>query len=409
MKVWIKYLLGIALGMGAYIIIPQDVGETSRFVGILAEFAVRFGRYALVPLLLFGTAAAVHRLRSARTMFRTSLWTFALMFLFTFTLTAIGIASALLIRLPRIPITGERAEELPAVDINSLVIQLVPYSAFDALKDGAYLLPVFVLAAFVGAACASERDGARPVVAFVEAATRVFQNIAGFFAEWVSVGLIAISCWWLASSRAALASGVFGPLVALLAADFALFAVIFCPLLIRLVCRDPRPFHVLYASVAPVLAAFFSADSNLALLVNMRHGRESLGIRDEANSFSFPLFSAFCRGGTALVVSVCFVLIIRSYVDTGIRAEDVTWLFLAALGTSFTLCALPQGGTFVALSLVCAAYGRGFAEGYLLLRPAVPLLCSAAAAFDATAAIYGSYITAVKTRMIDHNAVKKYI
>ncbi len=405
MKVWIKYLIGIALGFAAFFILP--LGE--NVLSTLSEFAVHFGRYALFPLVFFGTALAVFRLRTNRTLLKTSIWTFAMIFLFTFVLTSIGIVSALLIKLPRIPITGERMIEQQPIDIKSLVLQLVPFSAFDSLREGIYILPIFVFAAFFGAGCSSEKEGVRVVVAFVESAARIMHNIAAFFAEWISVGLIAVTCWWLLCARGGLSSPVFSKMFLLLLVDFLIFAGVLCPLIIRLVCKDPRPFHVLYASVAPVLAAFFSADSNFSLLVNMRHGRESLGIRDEVNSFSFPLCSAFSRGGASLVVSVCFVSIVRSYVDLGIRAEDVFWLFTTAAAVSFSLCALPQGGASVALTIICTMYGRGFADGFLLLRPALPFLCSFAAIFDATSAIYATYIVAVKTKAIDHNAIKKYI
>ena len=191
--------------------------------------------------------------------------------------------------------------------------------------------------------------------------------------------------------------------------DFVIFACILCPLLIRILCKDPRPFHVLYASITPILAAFFSGDTNLAMQVNMRYGRESLGIRDETNSMTFPLFSIFSRGGTALVMAICFVTILRSYSKLGIKVDDVVWLFTSSFFISFILCAIPSGGTFVALTLLCTMYGRGVAAGYLLLRPAAPVLCSFAAIFDVTSAIYASYITAVKMKTIDHTDIRHYI
>lgn len=409
MKVWIKYLIGIALGFAAYMILPLEKVEVSSFIHTLSDLSVRIGRYSLIPLVFFGTSFSVYRLRSSRTLLRTSILTLSLSALFSFVLTLLGLLSALAFHLPRIPITGERMTEVSAIDAKTLIMNLFPFSAFDSLADGFYILPVFVFAAFIGAGCASEKERARPVVSFLESAGQVCHNVSSFFVEWISVCLIAISCWWMFSARAGFSSPVFSKLFLLFAFDFILFAAILCPLFIRFFCRDPRPFHVLYASVATLVASFFSADSNLSLQVALRHGRESLGIRDEANSFSLPLFSALCRGGSSLVISVCFVMIIRSYVDMGIRSEDVIWIFGTAFATSFLLASLPQGGTFVALTAMCTMYGRGFSDGYLLFRSALPLLCSTAAIFDATSALYGSYITAVKTKKIDHNALKKYI
>lgn len=409
MKVWIKYLIGIALGLCAYFILPLNVPSVNYFMTSFSEFAIRFGRYALMPLLFFSGSYAFFRLRDSRNLFKTSSWAVCLLVVFTLILLALGVASALIIKLPRIPITGEKMTELPSVELKNLIIQIFPFSSFDSLKDGVYLLPVFIFSAFAGLGCASEKEIAKPVVSFVESASKICYTILSFIVEWLSVGMIAIACNWLLCAKSFFESKIFMPLVVVIFVDFVIFAVIICPLIIRLLCKDPRPFHVLYASITPLLSAFFSGDTNLALQVNMRHGRESLGIRDETNSFAFPFFAIFSRGGTALVISICFVTILRSYTNLGIKVDDVIWLFTTAFGISFVLCAIPSGATFIALTLLCTMYGRGFDAGYLLLRPVAPVLCSLAALFDVTSALYSSYITAVKTKTIDHNEIRHYI
>lgn len=410
MKVWIKYLIGIALGFAAYFILPLNVPIVRYFMTSFSEFAVRFGRYALVPLLFFSATYAFFRLRDSKTLFKTAMWTVSLIVFFTLVLLIIGVASALIVKLPRIPITGEKITELPTISIRELLLNIFPFSSFDSLKDGFYLLPLLIFSAFAGFGCASEKENAKPVVSFFESASRICYTVLSFIIEWLSVGMIAIACNWLLSAKPFFEQAkTFGPLVLVVLADFLIFAVIICPLIIRFLCKDPSPFRVLYASITPLLAAFFSGDTNLTLQVNMRHGRESLGIRDSTNSFSFPLFSIFSRGGTALVISICFVTILRSYSSLGIKIDDVFWLFTTAFMISFMLCAIPSGGTFIALTLLCTMYGRGFDAGYLLLRPIAPVLCSLAALFDATSALYGSYITAVKTKTIDHNDLRHYI
>jgi Na+/H+-dicarboxylate symporter len=409
MKVWIKYLIGIALGIAAYFILPLNTPIVNYFMTAFSEFAVRFGRYALAPLLFFSASYAFFRLKDSKTFLKTFSWAAGLLLVFTLVLLALGVVSALFVELPRIPITGEKMTELPDISIKELLLQVFPFSGFDSLRDGVYLLPLFVFSAFAGFGCAAEKEIAKPVVSFLEAASKICYSILSFVVEWLSVGMIAIACNWLISTKAFFETRIFIPLTTVIFVDFLIFAVILCPLLIRILCKDPRPFHVLYASITPLLAAFFSGDTNLAMQVNMRHGRESLGIRDETNSLTFPFFSIFSRGGTALVIAICFVTILRSYSKLGIKVDDVVWLFSASFFISFILCAIPSGGTFVALTLLCTMYGRGMAAGYLLLKSAAPVLCSFAAVFDVTSAIYASYITAVKMKTIDHTEIRHYI
>lgn len=409
MKVWIKYLIGIVLGITAAFILPLNIPSVDSAVSTLSEIAIRFGRYALIPLLFFGTAMSMFNLRNKKHILKTSLWTAGTLIGSTLILVALGLISILIVALPRIPITGEKISEVPAINIKEMILSVFPFSGFDSFKDGIFLLPVFFLAAFVGGACASDTTESKPILSLLGSAMKLCQTMSSFFVEWLSVGMIGISCYWTLQARAIFSEPTFIPIFFMLLSDFIIVAGIIYPLILRFLCRDLRPYHVLYASICSIITAFFTGDSNLSLLTNYRHSKESLGIHDETNNFALPLFSIFARGGTALVTSICFVMILRSYSSLGFTILDVFWIFAVSFVTSFALGNFPVGGTFVSLTVICAMYGRGFEAGYLLLRPAMPILCSFAAAFDVLSAITGNYIVAVKTKKIDRIELKHYI
>jgi len=409
MKVWIKYLIGTLLGAIAAIILPMDIPAVSSVVSNLSEFAIRFGRYALIPLVFFGTVMSMYNLRRKKHILKTGLWTAGAIVASTLIILLLGLISILIVQLPRIPITGEKISEVPVIHIKSLLFSIFPFSGFDSFKDGIYLLPVFVLAAFAGGACVSDPNASKPVISLFESLLKLCQTMSTFFVEWLSVGMIAIVAYWGLEARSIFSTPTFLPIFLMLLVDFIIVAGIIYPLILRLLCKDLRPYHVLYASICPILTGFFSGDTNLTLLTNFRHAKESLGLHDESNYFSLPLFSIFARGGTALVTSVCFVTILRSYSNLGFTFFDVLWIFSVSFILSFALGNFPVGGSFVALTAICSMYGRGFEAGYLLLRPAAPILCSFAAAFDVLSSITGSYIVAVKTKKIDKIELKHYI
>ncbi|MBQ7157981.1 MAG: dicarboxylate/amino acid:cation symporter [Treponema sp.] len=409
MRIWIKYIIGIVLGVLAGLILPTDSPAVLAAITTASDFVIHFGRYTLLPLLLFGVSSAVYKLRASKIIVKTSLWTVATIIGSSFLVAAIGLISILLVTLPRIPITGEKITELATIDIKSLVMQLLPYSSFESLRDGAFLLPAFIFAGFAGGGCTTDEVSSKPVIAFIQSASKLFYSIMSFFVDWLSVGMIAVAAYWVCRTKAVFATGIFNPLTLMLLVDFILIVVIIYPVILRVLCKDLRPWHVLYASVCPILAAFISGDSNLALQVNWRHGRESLGIHSDVSDVTFPLFSIFGRGGAALAASICFVLILRSYSPLGLKIYDVLWIFAMSFGLSFVLGAIPRAAPFVALTVLCTAYSRGFDAGYLLLRPAVPIFCSFAAAIDVASAMFGSYIVGVKTQRIQHIELKHYI
>lgn len=408
MKLWMKYVLGIALGMIAAFILPLQLDSARNAVTFLFDLAIRFGRYTLLPLLFFSVASAMFKLRANKMVGKTALWVGITVVVSSLLLTIIGLLSILIVKLPRIPITNEQLSDVAAVDIKSLILQLAPFSTFTTLHDGLYLLPAFVFASLAGAGSASDPQTFKPVITLFEAAAKLCYSIMSFFLEFMAVAMIAVGCYWLMLARDIFALKTFAPLLLMLTIDFVIVVGILYPLIVYLVCKDRHPYHVLYASLCPILTAFFTADANVALLVNIKHGRDSLGIHRRINGVSYPLFTIFAKGGSALVASICFIMILRSYSNLGFELKSLVWIFGMTFFLSFAMCALPTGSAFVMLTIMCGAYS-GFESGYLLLRPATLLLCSFAAAFDAASAMFGTYIVAVKNHAVERIALRRYV
>ena len=223
------------------------------------------------------------------------------------------------------------------------------------------------------------------------------------FTELFSAGIVFVMCSWTLQFKSVIKSGVFTPLIIMLCAQFIVLAGIVYPLVTRFVCRNGKPLKILRASIAPFFVALFSGDTNLALPVEIRLGKETLGIRQRVNGFAFPLFSIFARGGTALVSIICFVVIWRSYSTLNIEFFDMLAISLTAFALSFVMGNLPVGGTFMTLTVLCSMFGRGMETGYLLLRPAAAIIGSFAALIDAATAMFGCYIVANNTRTIERH------
>ena len=409
MKVWIKYLIGIILGVFTAILFPVNSVAGTSTIGFLSDLFIRFGRYLIVPVVFSTGIISINKLRTSKNLGKSALWTFGIIVVSTLFLTLVGIISILIVRLPRIPITNEIASEVTQINVKELIMSLFPNSAFDTLREGSFLLVPFIFACLIGWESASEQTVFKPVFALADSCSQLFYHISVFFTELLSVFSIAIMCNWIISFRSAFASGIYTPLIIMLICDFIFVACIVYPLIIRYVCHDPHPYKILFASLAPMMLSFISGDTNLSLSLTMRHGKESLGIKRRSSGFSYPLFSIFARGGSALVVVISFVMIWRSYKALRIPFVDISWIFFIAFGLSFLLGAIPSGGAFILLTIICTKYGKGFETSYLLLQPAAVILCSFATLFDTVTAMFGSYIVAVKTKMIEHHSIHHFI
>ena len=409
MKIWIKYLIGSTLGIIIAIIAYSDSVFFNAAVEFLSNIAIQFGRYSLYPVLFFGFTLSICKLRESRSLLKLSIYIALFIIISSFLTALLGLVSVSISSPPRIPIFVEETSSVESLGVMESFLRLFPSSAFEAFVDGLYILPLCIFAGFAGAACAVDKNISKPVLTLFDSLSRVSYAVMAFFVDMFSIGLIAISVNWFIKFQAMLSTKFFTGLITLLLVDFFIIALIIYPLILKIICRDINPYKVLYAAIAPVCAAFFSGDTNLTLPILLRHSNESLGVRRRISSVSLPVFSVFGRAGSAMVVTISFIVILKSYSSLGISAKDMFWLVGISTLFSFFLGRFPVTGTYISLVAVCAIYGRGFESGFLILRPAAFFIGSIAAAIDALTSMVGTYIIGYLSKMTNTRNLRFFI
>ncbi|UTC63832.1 dicarboxylate/amino acid:cation symporter [Treponema sp. OMZ 788] len=409
MKIWIKYLIGSALGIVIAVLASSDSEFFNAAVDFTSNIAIQFGRYSLYPVLFFGFTVSISKLRESRSLLRLSIYIALFIILSSFLAALLGLVSVSISSPARIPIFVEETSSVEGLGVGESFLRLFPSSAFEALMDGLYILPLCIFAGFAGAACAVDKNISKPALTLFDSLSRISYAVMAFFVDMFSIGLIALSVSWFIKFQAMLSTKFFTSLVVLLLIDFFIIALVIYPIILKIICRDVNPYKVLYASIAPVCAAFFSGDTNLTLPVLLRHSNESLGVRRRISSVSLPAFSVFGRAGSAMVVTISFIVILKSYSSLGISVKDMFWLVGVSTVFSFFLGRFPVTGTYVSLVAVCAIYGRGFESGFLILRPAAFFIGSVAAAIDALTAMVGTYIIGHLSKMTNTRTLRFFI
>ncbi|MCR4790572.1 MAG: cation:dicarboxylase symporter family transporter [Treponemataceae bacterium] len=409
MKVWIKYLIGCVLGIIAGIFLPGDNALIQRIVSVLTDFSIHFGRWTLIPTIFFSMTLSICNLREEKKLVKVTLQTVISILITSLAFTIIGIIPALIFKLPRIPISVEKVTTPQGLDFTENLLKLFPFSGFESLLDGNFILPAMIMAIFVGAAFSVDRNVSKPAFSLFDSFSHVCYQIMAFFVDALSFGMVFIGASWTSQFISMIKTGVYTGFILLLVGLFIFVVFAIYPLLLRFAFKELHPFKILYATIASMVTSFFSMDVNLSLVTNYRHAKESLGIRRRINSTVLPFWSAFGRGGTACVTAISFVVILRSYSGLGIAFTDVLWIIALSFVLSFLLSAIPVGGPFVAITILCTWYGRGFDAGYLLLKPAMPIICAIAASIDTANALLGTYLISAKNRYIERKDIKKYI
>jgi Na+/H+-dicarboxylate symporter len=410
MKIWLKLFIGAILGVILGFLLPENNGMILRVLGWLEGMAIRIGRYALVPVLFFSLTIAIYELRQDKRFWGHVFRTLVFMLAAAAFLIALGIIVTLIFTPARIPIQREEQTEEILLGVSQNFQELFPSNMFNALAgSGEYLFPVFIFAFFLGMGLSYDRNYSRPIISLMDSLSRIFYHVTAFFSEILFPLLIVLAAYWAVRYRETLKSGVFLELILLLGIFSVVLAFIIFPLLLYFIKPKGNPWAVLYGSLGPALAGFFSGDINFSLPVLIQHTKENLGVRRRSNMVTLSLYSAFGRAGSAMVAVSSFIVIINSYSSLGVNSADLLSIGLKALAISFLLARHPGDGAYTALAVLCMSYGHSYEAGYLILKPLAFYLIAVGTFLDVMLACFSSFALARLTGFQEDRGLRHYI
>lgn len=408
MKIWLKILIGVVLGLliGVFAPLGGFLPKAASFGSILI---LRVGRSLVVPLFLFSATLAVYQLHEDKQLLKTLFLSFALALAFTAGLTLFGIISVLAVNPARIPIPAGGVEPDVAFNLADFFLRLFPDGLFDIFHSSGFLLPAFFLAVILGIVMSAERANAKPAVLLVDSLSRISYHLNNYFSEFLAFGVVFLCADGVFQMRSVADPSRYHALVALVFADALIAALVLVPATLYFSCGRKNPYRYLYALLAPSLTAFFSGDVNFSLGILCKHAKESLGIRRRANSLQTATSLLLGRAGSSMVAAVTFIIIIKSYSSLGISPFQVAWVLGAATLVSLVLGSTPGTGSMTAVVLLCSLFGSGFETGYQIVRPIAWPLIASGAFVDAIVAGASSLIGAKRMGMQEDKESRFFI
>jgi len=394
MKVWVKLLIGSILGITLGLLLPENQQVREALVW-LEQLALRISRYAVIPMLVFMLTIGIYELLQDRQFWPLVLKNALMIAGVSVFVIAMGVLATLVFMPARIPILAEEQLKAIGLDVAQNINELFPYNMFSVLTgDGAYLFPVCLFAFFVGLALSHNRSHNKPVITLIDSFSHVFYNVALFFIEILGFVIIVLSCYWAVCFREVLRTDIFLDLILLLGIFAAVLGFGIFPLLLYILRPKANPWAVLYGSLGPAIAAFFSGDVNVSLPVLLSHTTQNLGVQRKSAAVSLTLLTTLCRVGSAMVAAVAFIVIFKSYSSLRITSAEILSISIRAFAISFVLARHPGDGAYTALAVLCLGYGKGFEAGYLILKPLAFYLIAIGAFLDVMIASFATYVTA---------------
>lgn len=410
MKLWIKYLFAAILGilLGNYALTNNEASYQA--LQFSAQLVLHIGRYALLPLIFFSLSYAVYRLRMERRILAV-LGKAALVILgSSFLLILIGTVSVFLLDLERIPIIIESAQVQNLPPLGEMLLDIFPTNLFHIFTEsGNFLLPLVVFALFLGLNFSFDKVLTRPAVNLFDSLSRVFYHITKFVNEILGIGLIVLGAFMVMHIRQTEEMELYSQLVLLLSILSAVIILGIYPIILYFLTGRQNPYKHLYALLAPALAAFLSGNSYFSLVPLTAHVKENLGVPRKVGATTLPLFTVLSKAGTAMVTSITFIVILKSYSSLGIGFSEIAWITGFSFGFSMLTSAVPGLGVIAALSALCGLYGRGLETGFLIVYPILPLLSSFAVFLDVMTSALGTLIVSYSEENQKEIYVKDFI
>lgn len=387
MKLWLRVLLGVVGGVLLGLYLPDRAGDTGALFGELSALVISIGRFFLFPLVFFSAVTAVDELKEESKLLIVLLWSGALVIATSFGSIVIALAMILIFAPERIPPILQEGEPVDVGGLTETLSSVFPRNLFSIFAaDGNALLPVVVLAFFLGAILLHDRHVTDPIATVVDSASRIFYRLAGMVTDVIGIGMVAVSAYLVLTLRRTAELAIYGQLVLVVGVAVLLVAVVVYPVVLYIVEKRRPPFAWLASMVAPALQSGASGDVYFAYPTLVRAVARDRNIGRRRGAAILPVATLLGRAGSAAVTAATFVVVIRSYTALEIGVLQILWIAIFSLVFSLMLSRFPAAGVPVLLGTLATRYGQGMEEAYLIMFPVVPILLRLGALLDTVTA-----------------------
>ena len=359
MKLWVKILIALALGVATGLIF----GEKAAILQPIGDIFLSLISMIIVLLVLSSMTVGITSIHDPKKLGRVGLKSILLYLVTTGIAISIGLVFATIFE-PGANVHLVRVTEIVLKEAPSLgdtLLDIIPKNPIDSLAKG-NVLQIIVFAVFLGLAINFAGEKGRPVHEFLESLADVMYRLTSIVMEFSPFGVFAIMASVSGSFGFDALYGLLKFLVVFYAASLVHVMVVFCFILWGMARLHPWPF---FRGMGDAIAMAFSTSSSSATLpVSMHCIQENLGVSKNISNFVLPLGSTINMNGAGIFQGMAVLFIAQAY---GI---ELGWYNLVTIVVTATLSAVGAAGVpgsgFLMLSVVFASVGLPI-EGLLLL------------------------------------------
>ncbi len=394
MKTRITYPIAILLGFAASLLLGDWI-PYQNFLSVTVPIVKLLGIFILFPvafILVMSAVASLRRYKDTAIVFSsTILWA-----LFTTLILSFAGMGLFMARPFSIAIQGAAGNSYQSsfFDFSNLLQMFLSENAFSQFTlSNTTLLPVIVVALFIGIALRPDKEALRPAYVVVNSFAEVMMRLtriitilgaifllfisASWFGEFTMEGLLRTNSWILIGLAIAIVAtlGILLPLI------FGLFTRF----------KGGNPYNVLLGVFPAILATGFSGSILYGTTPLLALSQQNNGVRKRALGLSIPLLTVIGRGGSALIATFVSLGLLTTL--QGVQPTLQIMVFVALGSALFSLGAAFSPGIEV-LFIILMIFNGVQASAVSIVEPQIilllPLLQIIALFLDAAVIAFGS-------------------
>ena len=338
----IQIFIGMALGIVAGLICAfANWGDfTKEWIKPIGTIYVNLLKFLVVPVVLFSIADGVISLNDLKRVGSVGLKTFVYYMFTTALAVVIGLILVNLFKGNFTPLPSAELGELAyeakeAPSVMSVIVNIFPDNFFKPMVN-ADMLPVIVIAIFLGAGCLAAGEKGAKIADLINCGQEVVMKIMMMIISFTPYGVFCLMTNVVAENGPQII-GKLALIIGVAYIGYIVHVLLVYGLSVKFLSKmSPIAF---FKGIAPaMITAFTTTSSNATLPVNIECCNK-MGAEPEISAFVLPLGATINMDGTAIYQAVAAVFIACCYgieLTLGDMAMIVLTATLASVGTAGT-------------------------------------------------------------------------
>lgn len=351
MKLWVKIILGLILGVIFGTLAPQYAG----YVKPVGDLFINSIKMLIVPLIFSSLLVGVTGMDDIKKMGRVGLKTFSLYLATTAFAITIGLAIGTILQPGAgldYQVPAKSAITQSSSTFSATIVNLIPKNPIQAMAEG-NVLQIIIFAILIGISLNLIGKKGRPVIDFFDSFAEGMYKLTALVMEMAPYGVFALMAF--VSSKYGLSVLLpLGKVVIGVYLGCLVHATVTLAGSIAFIARL-SPVKFLKGIIDALAVAYSTASSSGTLPITIRCARKNLGVSDNISSFVLPLGATINMDGTAMYQGVAALFIAQAYNIDLTFANYVTIIATSTLA-SIGSAGVPGAG-LIMLTLVLNSVG----------------------------------------------------